>query len=855
MKTILHQKKHSTLHNWIFALLMLFTYIIMGISVITAMDSTDKPFPGFVHIDMHNGSLFISALNQPYWTGFSSGLKFQDSIIKINGESFKNSKTLDEVVKSSPEGTPISYEVWRNGESIQLEVPTSRYNWTDFWLVFGLTFSAAFVLTDMALIVYILRPFNSGTWAFIIFCLNFSVYCMTGYLANMNSNYVLLFYASSSILPVTILHLAARFPKENPFCASHKQLIPLAYIFAPLIGLLPSFIDWNTPELVGYILILNVLVTIISALYFFGWMFHMYRSYGHSGELNVTSVKIRLKVLLSGAIIAFGVPIALAVLTVSLDNFFIPFNYLSPIFLIFPICVAFTIVQYNLFSVDRYVKQAIALFLFVGTTTSFYFLIIIALEQLGISEVENSPFFTIGFTFLIVALFSPMNQALKRIVELWLSKNKKSYEQVVNEIGKKLSSVHTRDEIIDEILALLMDDLKIQSVSIWLKSGEEFSRCYQKEHSHSSESSKIPEHINERLKGVKRWEPLFYTEVMESNKISTEEREQYIEIFHALKATLLLPLVSQDSLRGMIIMGEKSDGQAYTSDDLYMLKPLTYQIAIALENAAFYEEIKLWNENLEHKVEERTQALQEALDAKEKTQQMLIRSESLAAIGQLVAGVAHELNNPLGSAHSLVQSAIEIMEEQEELNSDEEDVVDDLKFVLKEQTRAKNIVASLLDLSRQTQSYEEPVDLNQVINDSIRILYNKYKYRDATIKRQLSEDLPTINGNFAQLGQVCINIIQNAIQATPEKEGQITLETGVKNAQLFFKCIDNGPGIDKDNLKDIFKPFFTTKPVGVGTGLGLYICHDIVLKHQGEIHVYNNDTQGATFEIILPLAA
>jgi two-component system NtrC family sensor kinase len=134
-------------------------------------------------------------------------------------------------------------------------------------------------------------------------------------------------------------------------------------------------------------------------------------------------------------------------------------------------------------------------------------------------------------------------------------------------------------------------------------------------------------------------------------------------------------------------------------------------------------------------VDERTEALKKALEEKEKTQDLLIRSESLAAVGALVAGVAHELNNPLASVSSLVQSAVETMEQASPEQATgsgtraeaQEELVDDLKFSLKELNRAKDIVASLLGISRQTQEYSEPVILNDVSRNALKVLYNQYK--------------------------------------------------------------------------------------------------------------------------------
>jgi two-component system NtrC family sensor kinase len=243
-----------------------------------------------------------------------------------------------------------------------------------------------------------------------------------------------------------------------------------------------------------------------------------------------------------------------------------------------------------------------------------------------------------------------------------------------------------------------------------------------------------------------------------------------------------------------------------------------------------------------------------ALAEKERTQEQLIQSESLAAIGQLVAGIAHELNNPLASASSLIQTDIELLEEQEEKRPVFEELKKDLAYSLKELNKTKGIVKSILDLSRQTQTYLEDVNMNAVIDEALQVLYNQYKAMDVVIEKQYDPDLPTLQGNFSNLGQVLINIINNALQALPEGRGTLWLSTACdpKAESIVVACRDTGVGIPPQTLKDIFKPFFTTKEVGKGTGLGLYISHEIVHKHGGEIRVSSEVGKGATFTINLP---
>ncbi len=221
----------------------------------------------------------------------------------------------------------------------------------------------------------------------------------------------------------------------------------------------------------------------------------------------------------------------------------------------------------------------------------------------------------------------------------------------------------------------------------------------------------------------------------------------------------------------------------------------------------------------------------------------------------MVAGTAHELNNPLASVTSLIQSTIEDLAEWDNNTPLDEDLIDDLKFADKELGRARSIVSSLLGLSRQTQTYSEAVNLNLVIEDALRILYNQYKHSDLNLIKNYADDLPDIQGNFANLGQVALNIINNAIQAVDEKQGSVYLTTGYNNDanQVFFECKDTGNGVPESIRQDIFKPFFTTKEVGKGTGLGLYICHEIVQKHGGVITLENTDGQGARFIVRLPV--
>jgi two-component system NtrC family sensor kinase len=243
-----------------------------------------------------------------------------------------------------------------------------------------------------------------------------------------------------------------------------------------------------------------------------------------------------------------------------------------------------------------------------------------------------------------------------------------------------------------------------------------------------------------------------------------------------------------------------------------------------------------------------------ALLAQEMTQGRLIQSESLASIGQLVAGIAHELNNPLASASSFIQTDIELINEQQDKRKIDQEILQDLTYSLKELNKTKGIVKSILDLSRQTQTFEESVNMNDVIEDALRVLYNSYKHMQVTIEKNFDPSIPNIEGNFSNLGQVLINMIKNALNALPDGRGKISLSTSYQHETdgISVECRDDGHGIPPEIMKDIFKPFFTTKDVGTGTGLGLYVSYEIIKKHEGDISVSSEVGKGTTFTIELP---
>jgi two-component system NtrC family sensor kinase len=246
--------------------------------------------------------------------------------------------------------------------------------------------------------------------------------------------------------------------------------------------------------------------------------------------------------------------------------------------------------------------------------------------------------------------------------------------------------------------------------------------------------------------------------------------------------------------------------------------------------------------------------LQQTLKEKEEAQQQLIQAERMAAVGELVAGSAHELNNPMAVASSMMQSIGEVLKEDtpEELVQDRAMLLQNVQVGLRDLNRAKDIVSSLLSLSDRTRSYAEAVQINIVADDALRVLKGRYDETKIRIVKEYGEDLPTVTGSFADLGQMAMHLVRNAVEAI-NGEGTVTLRTSLEDGRVVFECQDTGAGIPPEIRGEIFKPFFKTKPPAEGTGLGLYICREVVEKHSGTINVESEVGKGTTFRVRLPV--
>ena len=383
------------------------------------------------------------------------------------------------------------------------------------------------------------------------------------------------------------------------------------------------------------------------------------------------------------------------------------------------------------------------------------------------------------------------------------------------------------------------------------------------------------------------------TAVFDNLSASTQFAGDGYIITQQPKSVLCIPISKQGKSIAILYLENNLTVGAFTSDRIETLQILSAQAAISIENARLYQQVENYSQTLEAEVERKTEELsQKAFDLEQtlknlqQTQTQLIQSEKMSALGQLVAGIAHEINNPVTFIHSNLQptenyikallnllelyqqeypnksSAIQARIEEIELAFIREDLTKILQSMKVGSERIKQIILSLRNFSRLDEADMKSVDLHAGLESTLLILQNRFQESDNQPKVQVIKEygnLPDVTCYASEMNQVFISIISNALDALKQvsktnKNPWIKIQTEVIEKQWVRIAIaDNGSGIPTHIQKRIFEPFFTTKPVGSGTGLGLSVSYAILKKHRGKLTCDSTASSGTTFVIEIPI--
>jgi signal transduction histidine kinase len=627
-------------------------------------------------------------------------------------------------------------------------------------------------------------------------------------------------HAGAILIPVLFLHFICVLVNDEKV---EKRFLIIAYVISCVV-FLSLFTKLFLKDVVykaslGYYSIPGMTYYVF-ALTFLIYIGYAYYKMGKAFKRSTGLKRNQIKYVLIASIIGFtgGPMVFLPVFNINIvpiGNYFVLF---------YAVIISFAIVKHRLMDIDFVIKK--------GATYAYAsFLLLIPLSLLVIYG-QKTAFETVSYPFSVSMLcaiilsayfFPKVKVKAEKTIEQFIFKDKYDYKKTISDLSRAMVSILNTDDLCKKIITTITETMMVKKASIYIL--DEEKGFYE-----------LHEYVNltddEIVSSYQKDDPIFVWIERHNEIFIREELERYTtdnealavaERMKQMKAEICIPLITKQKLIGVVNLGMKSSGDMYNNEDLGLLTTLSNQAAVAIENATLYEDLS-------------------------KTKVQMQRADRLASLGTLTAGLAHEIRNPLVAIKTFTQ-LLPTRFDDEEFRSHF------LEVTAGEVDRISSLVSELLDFSRPSQPKLNKENLNQVLEKMLLLVDTESHKKSLQIIRNFNEFLPPVVLDKEQIKQVFLNILLNAVYATPES-GTITVETrlikrdGYQNfVQVIIK--DTGKGISEENMDKIFTPFYTTKHEG--SGLGLAISNQIIQEHRGSIEVESNENQGTTFYVNLPV--
>ena len=700
------------------------------------------------------------------------------------------------------------------------------------------------ILTEIILIISFLINLGLGI---IIFTrpapyykrinLIFSLLCLTSALWGLGVFMVFIFkdigwklfwirfvFAASSFIPGIFLHFSLVFPNYHHKINLYKTLViyfpPLFFLAISQTKLIVKSIIQIEPYITQYG-VMHKFVLIYFIIYLSLGFYSLLKTYGRSIGIYRLQIKYCFLGMLIASTVGFTTNLILPLLGTS------KYSVLGPSFTVIMVgFTAYSIVKHRLMDINIVFKKGTTYVLLMFLLFIPSILLIIMSQKFFLKNIHYLFSVVIFLILLVVAiLFNKIKLQTEKAVEQILFKDRYDYRETLGKFSKAMVSILDLQSLSKRIIETITQTMGVEKASLFLLNEEKggFELFESKNIKITSSTPLLPKGDSLPHYLQKIGEIIIREELAKGMQMHIPELNRVINEMSSLEAEASIPLISKGQLIGMINLGYKFNKDFYSQEDIELLNTLANQTAIAIENARLYEDLK-------------------------KSKSYMRRADRLASLGTLTAGLAHEIRNPLVAIKTFIQLLPERLEDEEFRNHF-------LNIASGEVDRISLLINELLDFARPSDPKLELEDINNILDGMILLISTEAKKKHIHIIKNYAADLPPVNIDREQIKQVFLNILLNAVDATPEN-GEIIVKTrsfvkteGESYIQIEFT--DTGRGIPKEHLEDIFNPFFTTKTTG--SGLGLSISNQIIQDHKGYIDVESQLDKGTSFFINLPL--
>jgi signal transduction histidine kinase len=780
-----------------------------------------RAFPGFLVQPL----VYVS----PYQLGPLVGLEPLDRVLTADGKVVTSARQL---LAAPPPGTAVTYTVERAGRAREVVVRSQAFRLGDVAGALLALLLGALGCTAIGMVAYRQRPDLPAARALAgtLGALGFALALYFDF--NTTALAARAFLVAYPLTGAGVFALALTFPHpwgavqrrpwlvRAPWLAGlalalllqvlHTELGPAVAPQGPMFGLMIGLNVWTMAAIAALLAAIVVRFALAP---------------------RATLVRHQAGAALAGALVGFA-PFGVWALQQALGwPEWGPLRLALLALVAFPAAIAYAMVRARLFDTTLVIRNSLVYGALSAILSAVYVALVVLVRVASGQAVPGATLAGDLFaTGVVVALFAPVRDRVQHLIDRKLFRARYDATQALEEASQSLTSLLDLDAIVARVVAAIEATLQVEGARVVLAGP---------------------------LLDALRPHP----EVLSAAPLPVARPHRVVP---ALDAALVLPITFQDALTGALVLGPKRSETPFTDSDLRLLGLLANQSAIAIENARSYRQIQAFNQELEATVRQRTAEAQEA-------QARALQAEKMAALGQLVAGVAHELNNPLAfvvaGAGLLARDMPRLLELQaaceagdvaaaQELSRRlaQDEVREEVEAVLvscrEGAERMREVIAHLRDFSRLDAFELAELDLTRCLQATLALVEPSYRKR-VRFHVALAPGV-TIRGSENHLAQVFMNLLVNACQAI-EGEGDVwvRLEADGPGARVSFR--DSGQGMGPEVLNRVFEPFFTTKPVGMGTGLGLSICHGIIERHSGSIACLSEVGTGTTFTVTLPL--
>jgi signal transduction histidine kinase len=855
--------------RWRQACAAIFGLLVLGLAITTCITSSrwvGTIFPGFFVLS----NQVVASVSLPHWSVASQQQLYQHAVVAVNGQQVHSPAEIYTAVRSAPSGSTVRYTVEEDGRTTQVALVSQHFSVGDYCLVFGAYLFTGLVSIAIGIAVWVMKP-GPASVALLFQTGTIGIFFLTAMDLYAPHWFFRLHILSETLIGASSIHLALVFPVDRRH-RFRTLLLTAPYIVSMGLNAVYQGFLYN-PEYYSYIHSLSESYAGLSLLPFVcNILWEYYKTTSHL-------IRQRIRIISVGFLGAFAFPAALAFLSGIMGGG-VTVNYSVFTMFLFPLSLGYAIVKHDLFEIDIVLKRATYYLTLTAILTLSYVVFLSAVNWLVRSwELTQSPMFSLLYTIIAVLLLNPLKDRLQQIIDRLFFRLHYDAKKVLETTSSSLAATLHLDAILSCVWNTISETMGVLQGGILLRDSNtcQYRIVYPS-----------PAH----QPGLPCDHPLVHTIELHAQVVSvydvdeeetlTQEQEAQQQALGTLHAQLLVPLIFKGDVLGLIAVGQKESGQFFSADDRNFLHTLANQSALSIANALSYREIEELNSSLEQKVEQRTQELantnsklssslaqlEQAYRDLENSQDNLVRAEKMAALGRLTAGIAHEMNTPLGASLTAMKLLQELIDEyttsigDADVNDeDHRDIATEMAKTLKSTRdwveKAASHIRSLKSHTRALHSgHEVEFSVLQAIEDTGMLVAHRLRLSECTLTTSYTAVNPVIKGDPGKLGQVLANLVVNSIdayKAISKSGGEIRIAVHGDDNELAIQVADDGSGIPTEHLSKIFDELFTTKPVGEGTGLGLSISHDIITNFfGGTISVESVVGQRTTFTLHLP---